>query len=215
MALEPSPRKLGWNFRILFNRDTRTVWARLRHIVREGNSICRTIWKGDEMGLGKTLQIISLCVGMHYAKKSEPILIIVPCTLQRQVGFKSFFLKIFIKPEVEHCFKTVNRKKLWNHHKVGSRIRIVVAFIKCWNTRNGKRLSTNKEKIISVNYQSAFADMNMTLDDLWGIIPFILLGMNVFELMPKVRLLLNTLYLLFTRAITYFFAFWKRRVENE
>ena len=129
--------------------------------------------------------------------------------------FQKFFLKIFIIPEIEHCFKTVNRKKLWNHHKVGSRIRIVVAFIKCSNTRNGKRLSTNKEKIISVNYQSAFADMNMTLDDLWGIIPFILLGMNVFELMPKVRLLLNTLYLLFTRAITYFFAFWKRRVENE
>jgi len=39
---------------------------------------------GDEMGLGKTLQIISLCVGMHYAKKTDPIMIIVPCTLQRQ-----------------------------------------------------------------------------------------------------------------------------------
>lgn len=46
------------------------------------------------MGLGKTLQIISLCVGMYYAKKSEPILIIVPCTLQRQVGFKNLFWKI-------------------------------------------------------------------------------------------------------------------------
>ena len=38
----------------------------------------------DEMGLGKTLQVITLCVGMHYANYSDPVLIIVPCTLQRQ-----------------------------------------------------------------------------------------------------------------------------------
>ena len=36
----------------------------------------------------------------------------------------------------------------------------------------------------------------MTLDDLLGIIPFILLDMNVFELMPKVSLLLNTSFFL-------------------
>lgn len=74
---------------------------------------------------------------------------------------------------------------------MGSRIRIVVAFIKRSNTRNRKGLSTNKERIISVNY-STFAGLNMNLDDLWGIIPFILLDMNVFELMPKVSLSLST-----------------------
>jgi len=141
------------------------------------------------MGLGKTLQIISLCVGMHYAKKSEPILIIVPCTLQRQVGLKSLFWKC------QNSVRATFRNKLSKSKKVGSRIRIVVALIKCSNTRNGKRLSPNKERIISVNY-SVFADLNMTLDDLWGIIPFILLGMNVFELMPKVSLLLNISFLL-------------------
>ena len=141
------------------------------------------------MGLGKTLQIISLCVGMHYAKKSEPILIIVPCTLQRQVGLKSLLWKC------QNSVRATFRNKLSKSKKVGSRIRIVVALIKCSNTRNGKRLSPNKERIISVNY-SVFADLNMTLDDLWGIIPFILPGMNVFELMPKVSLLLNTSFLL-------------------
>ena len=155
---------------------------------------CWTFLKGDEMGLGKTLQIISLCVGMHYAKKSEPILIIVPCTLQRQVGLKSLFWKCSVRATF--------RNKLSKSKKVGSRIRIVVALIKCSNTRNGKRLSPNKERIISVNY-SVFADLNMTLDDLWGIIPFILPGMNVFELMPKVSLLLNTSF--FTRAVTQFY----------
>ena len=40
---------------------------------------------GDEMGLGKTVQIIALCVGRFEGDNmTEPVLIIVPCTLQRQ-----------------------------------------------------------------------------------------------------------------------------------
>ena len=74
-----------------------------------------TVYKGDEMGLGKTLQIISLCVGMHYAKKSAPILIIVPCTLQRQARFKNSYLRMF-------SVKTDFQKPILKRSKVGTRI---------------------------------------------------------------------------------------------
>ena len=72
-------------------RIPRALWSKLRAHQKAG---VVWLWKrirgnsggilGDEMGLGKTVQIISLCVGMFEGNFNDPILIIVPCTLQRQ-----------------------------------------------------------------------------------------------------------------------------------
>ena len=69
----------------------RPLWSKLRQHQMAGVT---WLWRraranqggilGDEMGLGKTVQIITLCVGYFESKMTDPILIIVPCTLQRQ-----------------------------------------------------------------------------------------------------------------------------------
>ena len=69
--------KFLWN-KLKLHQKAGVKWLWSRALGNTGGIL------GDEMGLGKTLQVITLCVGMHYANYSDPVLIIVPCTLQRQ-----------------------------------------------------------------------------------------------------------------------------------